>query len=101
MPNDAEAVRFERIVRTYRTPSGEVQALREVSGSFPHGIVTAVVGPSGSGKSSLLRLIAGMDRPTSGSLVTRICPLDCWTKLRTGARTSFGATKSEPVLRIR
>jgi putative ABC transport system ATP-binding protein len=69
LPNDAEAVRFERIVRTYRTPSGEVQALREVSGSFPHGIVTAVVGPSGSGKSSLLRLIAGMDSPTSGSLV--------------------------------
>jgi putative ABC transport system ATP-binding protein len=69
LPIEPTAVRCERIVRTYRTPSGEVQALRDVSGSFARGAVTAVVGPSGSGKSSLLRLIAGMDRPTSGSLI--------------------------------
>ena len=53
----------------YRTPTGEVHALHDVSGTFPHGAVTAIVGPSGSGKSSLLRLIAGMDRPSSGSLL--------------------------------
>jgi putative ABC transport system ATP-binding protein len=69
LPSDGSAVRCERIVRTYHTPSGEVQALRDVSGDFRHGAVTAIVGPSGSGKSSLLRLIAGMDRPTSGTLV--------------------------------
>ena len=53
----------------YRTPTGEVHALHDVSCSFSRGAVTAIVGPSGSGKSSLLRLIAGMDRPSSGSLV--------------------------------
>ena len=62
------AVRFEHVVRTYRTPTGEVQALRDVSATLPHGVVTAVIGPSGSGKSSLLRLIAGVDRPTKGVL---------------------------------
>jgi putative ABC transport system ATP-binding protein len=62
------AVRCEGLVRTYRTPTGEVQALRDVSASFRRGAVTAVIGPSGSGKSSLLRLIAGLDRPTAGSL---------------------------------
>jgi ABC-type lipoprotein export system ATPase subunit len=67
LPSDA-AVRFEGLIRTYRTPTGEVQALRDVSATIEHGAVTAVVGPSGSGKSSLLRLIAGMDRPTAGSL---------------------------------
>lgn len=56
------------MVRTYRSPTGEVQALRGVSAEFPRGRVTAVVGPSGSGKSSLLRLIAGLDRPTAGGL---------------------------------
>jgi putative ABC transport system ATP-binding protein len=60
---------MRRIERVYRTPTGEVHALHEVSCSFSRGAVTAIVGPSGSGKSSLLRLIAGMDRPNSGSLV--------------------------------
>ncbi len=52
-------------------PSGEVRALRGVSASFPPAALVAVAGPSGSGKSSLLRLIAGMDRPTSGSVIGR------------------------------
>jgi ABC-type lipoprotein export system ATPase subunit len=68
MVSDPFAVSCERVVRTYRTPTGEVRALRGVSARFPRGAVTAVVGPSGSGKSSLLRLIAGLDRPTSGAL---------------------------------
>jgi putative ABC transport system ATP-binding protein len=67
--NDGTAVRCDRIERVYRTPTGEVHALHDVSCSLPNGAVTAIVGPSGSGKSSLLRLIAGLDRPSSGSLV--------------------------------
>ncbi|MEO8423441.1 MAG: ATP-binding cassette domain-containing protein [Actinomycetota bacterium] len=69
MRTDGDAVRCERIERVYRTPTGEVHALHDVSCVFPRGAATAIVGPSGSGKSSLLRLIAGMDRPSSGSLV--------------------------------
>jgi putative ABC transport system ATP-binding protein len=65
---DEPAVRFEGLVRTYRTPTGEVRALRDVTATIPSGGVSVVVGPSGSGKSSLLRLVAGLDRPTSGSI---------------------------------
>lgn len=61
---------FEHVTRTHRTSSGEVQALKDVSASLPEGVV-AVVGPSGSGKSSLLRLVAGIDRPTKGSVIVR------------------------------
>jgi putative ABC transport system ATP-binding protein len=67
LPNDP-AVRFEGVVRTYRTPTGEVRALRDVTATIPSGGVSVVVGPSGSGKSSLLRLVAGLDRPTRGSI---------------------------------
>jgi ABC-type lipoprotein export system ATPase subunit len=67
--NDSVAVRCDGIERVYRTPTGEVHALHDVSCTFSHGAITAIVGPSGSGKSSLLRLIAGLDRPGSGSLV--------------------------------
>ena len=68
MPDEA-AIRCDGIVRTYRTPTGEVQALRDVSAEVPSGVVTAVIGPSGSGKSSLLRLIAGVDRPNGGTII--------------------------------
>ena len=43
---------------------------------FPSGAITAVVGPSGSGKSSLLRVLAGMDVPTSGSVVVAGRPIE-------------------------
>ena len=56
------------VVKIYRSATGEVNALRGVDATFPKETVTAVVGPSGSGKSSLLRILAGMDRPTAGSV---------------------------------
>jgi ABC-type lipoprotein export system ATPase subunit len=62
------AARCEEVERRYRTGSGEVRALRGVTARFESGVITAVVGPSGSGKSSLLRLLAGIDRPTSGTV---------------------------------
>jgi putative ABC transport system ATP-binding protein len=67
-PSDV-AVDCQEVVKTYRTRSGEVRALRGVTAAVPARSLTAVVGPSGSGKSTLLRLVAGLDRPTSGSLM--------------------------------
>ena len=61
-------VRSRALGKTYRTPSGDIEALREVDAEFAVGEVTAIVGASGSGKSTLLRAIAGLDRPTRGDL---------------------------------
>ena len=52
----------------YRRASGETWALHDVSADFRRGDVTALTGPSGSGKSSLLRILAGLDSPTTGSV---------------------------------
>ncbi len=54
------------LVKVYRTGTGEVRALRGVTASFDVGALSVVAGPSGSGKSSLLRILAGLDKPTSG-----------------------------------
>jgi putative ABC transport system ATP-binding protein len=45
-----------------------VDVLRDVSIAAPAGEVTAIVGPAGAGKTSLLHLLAGLDRPISGSV---------------------------------
>jgi ABC-type lipoprotein export system ATPase subunit len=54
--------------KVYVVEDEEVQALREVDKEFPAARVTTIVGPSGSGKSSQLRILACVDRPTSGSV---------------------------------
>jgi putative ABC transport system ATP-binding protein len=67
LPNEI-AASCTGLVKIYRTATGDVHALKGVDAAFPAGTVTAVVGPSGSGKSSLLRILAAVDRPTAGSL---------------------------------
>jgi ABC-type lipoprotein export system ATPase subunit len=62
------AVACRGIGRIYRTADEEVQALRDVDKDFPAGRVTAIVGPSGSGKSSLLRILSCVDRPDTGTI---------------------------------
>jgi putative ABC transport system ATP-binding protein len=57
------------LVRSFPTGSGRVDALKGVDATFYSRAVTAVIGPSGSGKSSLLRILAGLDRPTEGNAV--------------------------------
>src|SRR3982751_3914210 len=66
--DDGPAAVCRDVVKTYRTATESVTALDGVSLSIPRARVTVVVGPSGSGKSSLLRLLACIDRPDSGEV---------------------------------
>jgi putative ABC transport system ATP-binding protein len=63
-----EAAACSGLVKIYWTATGEVHALKDIDAIFPKASMTAVVGPSGSGKSSLLRIVCGRDRPTAGSV---------------------------------
>src|ERR687894_1508988 len=48
---------------------GEFVALDDVSVAVPDGSLTALLGPSGGGKSTLLRVIAGLEEPDAGTVV--------------------------------
>ncbi|MGB3305130.1 MAG: ABC transporter ATP-binding protein [Thermomicrobiales bacterium] len=54
--------------RRFETAHGPVDACRDVDLDVSAGSFTVIVGPSGCGKSTFLRLVAGLDRPTSGDL---------------------------------
>jgi sulfate/thiosulfate transport system ATP-binding protein len=67
-------------VRHINKSFGETPVLKDVSATVESGSLTALLGPSGGGKSTLLRVIAGLEQPDSGTVrisgvdATRIAP---------------------------
>src|SRR2546426_2972086 len=59
----------QRLTKTYATGAGKLTVLKDISFVLPQGATCSILGPSGSGKTTLLGLCAGLDRPTSGSVL--------------------------------
>jgi len=59
----------QQLTKTYDTGAGKLTVLKDISFGLPAGGTCAILGPSGSGKTTLLGLCAGLDRPTSGSVL--------------------------------
>ncbi|MGA5197708.1 ABC transporter ATP-binding protein [Streptomyces exfoliatus] len=59
-------VEFREVSKTY---PGGVAAVRDVNLRIRRGELVAIVGPSGSGKSSMLNLMGSLDRPSSGHVL--------------------------------
>jgi putative ABC transport system ATP-binding protein len=57
------------LARRYGEGEAAVDALAGVTVGFPQGAFTAIMGASGSGKSTLMHCLAGLDKPTSGTVV--------------------------------
>lgn len=63
-----ERIKVENISYSYQNKYQTIEAVKNVSCTFESGKMYAVTGESGSGKSTFLSLLAGLDRPGEGRI---------------------------------
>ncbi|MCI5953787.1 MAG: ATP-binding cassette domain-containing protein [Lachnospiraceae bacterium] len=78
-------IQADGLVKIYKTKQTEVLALQGLDLTVEEGELTAIIGNSGSGKSTFLNMIGGLDRPSAGSLTV-------------GGKNLFTMTEKELVL---
>ena len=72
MPNEVinrPMIECENLVKIYKTKDVEVLALQGLEVRIDQGELMAIIGNSGSGKSTFLNMIGGLDRPSAGRLI--------------------------------
>jgi nitrate/nitrite transport system ATP-binding protein len=114
-------IEINGVAQTFRTKKGPFCALQGVSLNVAQGEFVSLIGHSGCGKSTLLNLIAGLTRPSEGSLLCAnreiagpgperavvfqnhsLLPwLTCFENVYLAVERVFGDTESKPQLRAR
>jgi len=69
LPQESTMYQLTGVTKTYQKGRTQVQALRGVDLEINDGEFLAIQGPTGHGKTTLLQMLGGLDRPTSGSIV--------------------------------
>ncbi len=78
----------KKLTKKFSAPSGDVQALSDISLKVESGQFVSIIGKSGSGKSTLLSMLGALDIPTSGSIEVDGVDL---AKLSSKQQTSYRA----------
>ena len=114
-------IEISNVEQTFKTAKGPFQALRDINLNVAKGEFVALIGHSGCGKSTLLNLIAGLTRPTHGTLLCAnreiagpgperavvfqnhsLLPwLTCFENIHLGVERVFGATETKAQLKAR
>ena len=68
MNKDGALIQLRNVRKAYKTPAGELLALKGIDLDVRQGEFTALLGKSGAGKSTLMSMITGIDRPTAGEI---------------------------------
>ncbi len=66
---DNYVVQIKEVVKSFKVGDGEITILKGISFDVKSGEFVSIVGPSGNGKSTLLNMITGIDRPSDGEVV--------------------------------
>lgn len=67
--NNQILIQLRNITKTFQLAFGKFDALKNVSLSIGKGQMVAITGKSGSGKSTMLNIITGIDKPSDGSVI--------------------------------
>lgn len=60
---------LKNISFSVENPNGQAEILKDISIAVPDGKFMVITGPNGGGKSTLAKIIMGIERPTSGQLI--------------------------------
>lgn len=69
MGHNKPIIQLKKIVKRFPVGDDEVTVLRGISLDIHNGEFVSIVGPSGNGKSTLLNMITGIDRPSDGEVI--------------------------------
>ena len=61
-------IKLENLKKTYKTKDGFIEAVNDISLNIPDNTIFGIIGKSGAGKSSLVRLISLLEKPDSGAV---------------------------------
>ena len=68
-PENPPSIRFERVEKYFKTGQGRRTILRESSFELKQGHSIGILGRNGAGKSTVLRMMCGMEKPNSGQVL--------------------------------
>ena len=69
VPGKVELIKIDHLVKTYKMGDVEVHALRGISLNVSRGEFVAIMGASGSGKSTFMNILGCLDKPTKGTYI--------------------------------
>jgi len=93
LPGASGCIEFLNVALTYKSRSGHIQALSDVSFQVKKGDFVSVIGPSGCGKSTLLKIVGGLLVPDKGEVW-----IEGETAIEARKKAKFGFVFQNPVL---
>ena len=74
-PASQPLIEIKNLRKVYQTPAGDFTAVNGINVEVQRGEFVAIIGKSGSGKSTFINMITGIDRPTSGEIIINGAPV--------------------------
>jgi len=78
-------IEIKNLRKVYQTPAGDFTAVNGINVEVQRGEFVAIIGKSGSGKSTFINMITGIDRPTSGEIMINGAPVHSFSEAQMAA----------------